>query len=68
LTQSVRDPVCGMMVDPDQTPWREQHEGTTYHFCNPRCAGKFRRRPAHYIEALALIWEPGSKRNEPDQT
>ena len=53
----VRDPVCGMMVDPEQTPWREQHQGTTYFFCNPRCAGKFRARPAQYVEALALIWE-----------
>jgi demethylmenaquinone methyltransferase/2-methoxy-6-polyprenyl-1,4-benzoquinol methylase len=53
----VRDPVCGMMVDSEQTPWREQHEGTAYFFCNPRCAGKFRARPAHYVEALSLIWE-----------
>jgi len=53
----VRDPVCGMMVDPQQTPWREPHEGTTYFFCNPRCAGKFRAHPARYVEALALIWE-----------
>jgi demethylmenaquinone methyltransferase/2-methoxy-6-polyprenyl-1,4-benzoquinol methylase len=53
----VRDPVCGMMVDPQQTPWREQHEGTTYFFCNPRCAGKFRGNPKHYVMALALIWE-----------
>jgi YHS domain-containing protein len=61
----VRDPVCGMMVDPQQTPWREQHEGKTYWFCNPRCAGKFRVRPAHYVEALALFWEhpsPGPAR------
>ncbi len=63
----VRDPVCGMMVDPEQTLWREPHEGTTYFFCNPRCAGKFRARPAHYVEALALIWErqpPVAERTE----
>ena len=63
----VRDPVCGMMVDPEQTPWREPHEGKTYFFCNPRCAGKFRAHPAHYVEALALIWErqrPASERVE----
>jgi demethylmenaquinone methyltransferase/2-methoxy-6-polyprenyl-1,4-benzoquinol methylase len=53
----VRDPVCGMMVDPQQAPWREPHEGTMYFFCNPRCAGKFRAHPARYVEALALIWE-----------
>ena len=63
----VRDPVCGMMVDPQQTPWREQHEGKAYFFCNPRCAGKFRAHPAHYVEALALIWErqsPAPERSE----
>ena len=53
----VRDPVCGMMVDPEQTSWREPHEGRTYFFCNPRCAGKFRAHPVRYVEALALIWE-----------
>jgi YHS domain-containing protein len=50
-----------MMVDPERSLWRETYEGVTYHFCNPRCAGKFRRRPAHYVEALVLIWEPRSK-------
>jgi YHS domain-containing protein/SAM-dependent methyltransferase len=63
----VRDPVCGMMIDPDQALWRESHEGITYFFCNPRCAGKFRARPAHYVEALALIWEgqpPAAERTE----
>jgi demethylmenaquinone methyltransferase/2-methoxy-6-polyprenyl-1,4-benzoquinol methylase len=63
----VRDPVCGMLVDPEQTPWREPHEGKTYFFCNPRCAGKFRAHPARYVEALALIWErqaPASERAE----
>jgi demethylmenaquinone methyltransferase/2-methoxy-6-polyprenyl-1,4-benzoquinol methylase len=56
-----------MMVDPEQTSWREPHEGTTYFFCNPRCAGKFRAHPAHYVEALALIWErqgPAPERTE----
>lgn len=53
----VRDPVCGMMVDPEQTPWQESHEGKTYFFCNPRCAGKFRSRAPHYVEALAVIWD-----------
>jgi len=61
----VRDPVCGMMVDPQQTPWREPHEGKTYFFCNPRCAGKFRAHPARYVEALALIWERSSPAASP---
>ena len=55
--QLERDPVCGMMVEPHRTPWHEQYEGTTYWFCNPRCASKFRAHPARYVEALAVIWE-----------
>ena len=63
----VRDPVCGMMVDPRDTAWRESYEGRTYFFCNPRCARKFRAHPAHYVEALALIWKapaPGAPRTD----
>lgn len=58
----VRDPVCGMKVDPQQARWREEHDGHVYFFCNPRCAGKFRLDPEHYVEALNLVWEPDSPR------
>src|SRR4051812_33969186 len=33
----VKDPVCGMMVDPHTTPHRAEHEGHPYYFCSNGC-------------------------------
>src|SRR4051812_47354677 len=43
--ERVRDPVCGMTVDPHKTPHRHQHAGRTYHFCGKRCLEKFVAEP-----------------------
>ncbi len=40
------DPVCGMSVDPATAPAQVVHEGRTYYFCNPSCAGKFEADPS----------------------
>ena len=45
----VRDPVCGMMVDPHKTPHRHQHAGHTYYFCSAGCRSKFSDNPAKYL-------------------
>ena len=45
----VRDPVCGMTVDPHKTPHRQQHAGRTYHFCSAGCRDKFAADPAKYL-------------------
>ena len=45
----VKDPVCGMMVDPTKTPHHAEHAGMTYHFCNPRCRLKFIASPETYL-------------------
>ncbi len=45
-----RDPVCGMFVDPDRPGGgSHEHEGKTYHFCNPRCREKFAASPETYL-------------------
>ncbi|MFZ1991361.1 MAG: heavy metal translocating P-type ATPase [Alphaproteobacteria bacterium] len=49
MAEKVRDPVCGMMVDPSSTPHRAEHAGKTYFFCGARCAEKFRADPAQYL-------------------
>lgn len=46
--QSVKDPVCGMMVDP-VTAKHHDHEGVTYYFCGARCLDKFRAEPGRYL-------------------
>lgn len=47
----VRDPVCGMNVDPSQTPHHAQHAGETYHFCSAGCRGKFVADPEKYLQS-----------------
>ena len=46
----VKDPVCGMMVDPATARGGSfEHAGHTYYFCNSRCAERFRAEPAKYL-------------------
>jgi Cu+-exporting ATPase len=45
----VKDPVCGMMVDPHTAKHRHTHHGHTYYFCNPRCREKFIADPEKYL-------------------
>lgn len=48
---SVRDPVCGMMLDPATAPYRLEHQGLTNFFCSESCLEKFRLAPAWYLAA-----------------
>ncbi len=45
----VKDPVCGMMVDPLSAAGTYEHAGTTYYFCHSRCEERFRRDPDGYL-------------------
>src|ERR1700730_9767834 len=44
----VRDPVCGMTVDPG-TAHRAEHASADYFFCSARCRDKFVVEPARYL-------------------
>ena len=46
---TVKDPVCGMTIDPTTAAATREHEGITYYFCNPSCADKFDQDTARYI-------------------
>lgn len=46
---SVKDPVCGMSVDPHKAEHRSQHEGKTWYFCSSRCQSRFGQDPEHYL-------------------
>src|SRR5262245_30467660 len=47
----MKDPVCGMTVDPAAPPGgTAEHAGTTYYFCNPSCRQRFVADPARYLE------------------
>jgi P-type Cu+ transporter len=50
MADQVTDPVCGMKVDPTTARGGSfVHDGTTYHFCNPRCRERFAAEPARYL-------------------
>ncbi len=47
---SVKDPVCGMTVDPQNARGgSHEHAGQTYYFCNPRCRERFAADPLKYL-------------------
>jgi P-type Cu+ transporter len=53
LHQPVRhkDPVCGMMVDPEKAAAKVEHAGETYYFCSEGCAERFSRKPEKFLAA-----------------
>ncbi len=48
---TVRDPVCGMEVDPATAAGSETYEGTTYHFCSTACLERFREDPGRFVSS-----------------
>jgi Cu+-exporting ATPase len=53
---TVKDPVCGMSVDPTATAHRASHDGQDYFFCSAGCQTKFAAEPERYLKPRA---EPG---------
>ncbi|RWQ29572.1 MAG: heavy metal translocating P-type ATPase [Mesorhizobium sp.] len=47
----IRDPVCGMTVDPAVGKPIAEHGGHLYHFCSERCRSKFAAEPEKYLTA-----------------
>lgn len=45
----VKDPVCGMEVDPGSAPFRLEHGGRTYYFCSRHCMEEFSKDPRKYL-------------------
>ena len=48
--QTVKDPVCGMSVDPHTAKHRAEHNGHPYYFCSNGCRTKFEADPARYLD------------------
>jgi Cu+-exporting ATPase len=46
----VKDPVCGMWVDPHTSEHRAEHNGQSYYLCSAGCREKFLADPAHYLD------------------
>jgi YHS domain-containing protein len=56
----VKDPVCGMMVDPDTAPAHTTYESQEVFFCSSECRRQFEAEPARYVDQL--------ERHEPPYT
>src|SRR5712664_3679492 len=48
-TPKVKDPVCGMMVDPQKSAAKVEHGGMNYYFCSARCAERFEKNPEKFL-------------------
>ncbi len=47
----VKDPVCGMAVDPHVAKHKAEYRGLTYYFCPARFREEFAAEPARYVAA-----------------
>ena len=48
--EEVRDPVCGMMIKPQDSVSHQEYDGQTYYFCNSSCVTKFAAAPQRYLQ------------------
>lgn len=55
---TVKDPVCGMSVNPAKAKYVLEYEGKTYHFCAASCLKKFTANPKYYLEQLSTPQAP----------
>ncbi|MDT3706224.1 MAG: YHS domain-containing protein [Thiobacillus sp.] len=54
-----KDPVCGMLVRPEEAAEQRAIQGRIYYFCSAACAAKFDQAPRQYV--------PGSVDDVPGQ-
>ncbi len=60
--EQVKDPVCGMMVDPLTAAGKFEHAGIMYYFCNLRCLDRFSHDPENYLtENIRSRWKQPPK-------
>jgi Cu+-exporting ATPase len=50
-SHAVKDPVCGMDVDPHTAAHKADHAGRSYYFCSAGCRAKFVADPLRYLSA-----------------
>jgi YHS domain-containing protein len=47
---TVKDPICGMMVEKENAKYKSEYQGETYYFCNAACKSTFDEDPAMYTK------------------
>ena len=49
----VKDPVCGMDVDPAKALWTSTQAGQSFYFCGKSCKDAFDADPGKYVSSGA---------------
>jgi YHS domain-containing protein len=49
MANTVKDPVCGMEIDPQTAAGTSEYQGQTYYFCAPGCKRSFDKDPEKYL-------------------
>ncbi len=49
MANTVKDPVCGMDIDPATAAGKSEYKGQTYYFCSPGCKKSFDKEPEKYV-------------------
>jgi P-type Cu+ transporter len=49
----VKDPVCGMSVDPKTAAGTSVYQGQTYYFCSTDCKAEFDKNPQKFTAKAA---------------
>ena len=58
IPHALKDPVCGMSVDPHTAKHRAEHNGHPYYFCSAGCRTKFVADPIRYLDPASAPAEP----------
>jgi Cu+-exporting ATPase len=48
---SVRDPVCGMEINPQYAAATTAYQANTFYFCRVECQEQFEQSPERYVKA-----------------
>ncbi len=53
MAELVKDPVCGMTIDPATAAATSEYKGQTYYFRAPGCKVDFDKEPEKYLDQHA---------------
>jgi YHS domain-containing protein len=57
----VKDPVCGMEIDPKTAAGKSDYKGKTYYFCSSGCKSDFDKTPEKFVGSS----QPGHTMQKP---
>jgi xanthine dehydrogenase accessory factor len=50
---ALKDPVCGMLVEPGRAKHKSEYQGNTVYFCCPHCKQAFDKEPERYLAVVS---------------